>query len=228
MNMRSRWKMLSSGAFCSTFWPSSVVTENLPAAALTHPGGDEPSAYESNVSVHGSGCTMRARASPLVAPAAALMVPACATGSAATVNVPSATVPFSPCSDHVAAVSSRRNRPFASKSLACSLTVCPGFSTISVGVTCTYAGAPSPFSAGASTAHPVVVFTALGPMAYTASLDTKKIRPRETAAPPSTGSGVPSSCCALFVLIGSWTSLSTSALSACGRRMKNFPLSVPT
>ena len=67
-----------------------------------------------------------------------------------------------------------------------------------------------------------------GPMAYTASLDTKNTRPRETAAPASMGSGVPSACCTLFVLTGSSTSLSVSALSAPGRTMNTLPPSVPT
>jgi hypothetical protein len=44
MNARSRLKMVLSGAFCSTFCPSSVVTENLPAVALIQPGGTAPSA----------------------------------------------------------------------------------------------------------------------------------------------------------------------------------------
>ena len=44
MNARTRLKMVSSGAFCSTFWPSSVATESLPAAAFTQPGGTAPSA----------------------------------------------------------------------------------------------------------------------------------------------------------------------------------------
>src|SRR6267143_5766614 len=192
--------MLSSGAFCSTFCPSSVATENFPAVAFTHPGGTAPSAYDSNVSVHGSGCTTRARASPDIAPAVALIVPACSTGSLATVNDPLATLPLSPCSVQVASGSSRRNRPFASNSRACSFTVWPGFSTISVGATCTYAGDPSAFSAGASTARPVTGFAVFGPIAYTASLDTKNTRPCDTAAPPRIGSGVPSSCCALLLL----------------------------
>src|SRR6266513_2381277 len=103
MNVRSRLKIVLSGAFCSTFPPSTVVTENFPATALIQPGGTAPSAYDSNVSVHGSGCTTRARASPLSAPAVALIVPACSIGSPATENDPSATVPFSPCSDQAAA-----------------------------------------------------------------------------------------------------------------------------
>jgi len=85
---------------------------------LIQPGGTALSAYDSNVSVQGSGWTTRARASPLIVPTVALIVPACSTGSLATVKVPSLTVPFNPWSDHVAAGSSRRKRPFASKSFA--------------------------------------------------------------------------------------------------------------
>src|SRR3989442_4579481 len=220
--------MLSSGAYCRPVGPWGVAADNCPAVDFDQPGGTAPSAYESNGWVQGSGCTTRARASPEIAPAVALMVPACSTGSLATVNDPLATLPLSPCSVQVASGSSRRNRPFASNSRACSCTVWPGFSTISVGVTCTYAGAPSPFSAGASTARPVTGFAVFGPIAYTASLDTKNTRPCDTAAPPRIGSGVPSSCCALFLLRGSSTTLRTSARSACGRRMQNLPLSVPT
>ena len=39
-----RLKIVLSGAFCSTFWPSSVVIENLPAVALIQPGGTAASA----------------------------------------------------------------------------------------------------------------------------------------------------------------------------------------
>jgi hypothetical protein len=42
--------MVSVGAFCSTFCPSSVVTDTRPAAAFTHPAGTALSAYDSNVS----------------------------------------------------------------------------------------------------------------------------------------------------------------------------------
>ena len=55
MNARTLLKIVLSGAFCSTFCPSSVVTANLPATALIQPGGTAPSAYDSNVSFHGSG-----------------------------------------------------------------------------------------------------------------------------------------------------------------------------
>jgi len=66
-------------------------------------------------------------------------------------------------------------------------------------------------------------------LAYTAPVDTKKTRPRDTAAPPNTGSGIPTDWPALSSrLFGSSTSLSTSARSASGRTMKNLPLSVPT
>ena len=75
MNARMRLKIVSSGAFCSTFWPSSVVTEILPATALTQPAGTAPSAYASNVSFHGSGRTMRARAWPVRPPTVALIRP---------------------------------------------------------------------------------------------------------------------------------------------------------
>ncbi len=93
-----RLKIVSSGAFCSTFWPSSVATENLPATALTQPGGTAPSAYASNVSVHGSGRTTRARASPVKRADGRLdRARPARPDRAATVNVPSATVPFSPC-----------------------------------------------------------------------------------------------------------------------------------
>ena len=54
------------------------------------------------------------------------------------------------------------------------------------------------------------------------------MRPRETAAPPRICSGVPSDPQQLFVLSGSSTSLRISPRSACGRTMKNLPLSVPT
>jgi hypothetical protein len=165
MKARTRLKMVLSGAFWSTFCPSSVVTENLPAVAFTHPGGTAASAYESNVSFHGSGWATRALASPVRPPAVALMSPACSRGWPAIVNMPAFTVPVSPCSDHDAAGSSRRNRPLASNSLACSVTVCPGLSTISVGDTCRYVGAPSPFSAGWSTALPVTGFGVRGPIA---------------------------------------------------------------
>ena len=53
MNARTRLKIVLSGAFCSTFCPSSVVTENLPATALIQPGGTAASGYDSKVSVHG-------------------------------------------------------------------------------------------------------------------------------------------------------------------------------
>jgi hypothetical protein len=76
---------------------------------------------------------------------------------------------------------------------------------------------------------PVVALGAFGPIAYTPPVDTKNTRPREIAAPPNTGSGIPTDCPALSSrLFGSSTSLSTSALSASGRTMKNLPLSVPT
>src|ERR1043166_1513136 len=227
MNIRILLNSVSSGAFCSTFCPSSVTTENFPAAILTHPGGAAPSAYESNVSFQGSCGATRALAAPVRLPTVALIDPACKPGSLDTVNAPSSTVPFKPSSDHVA-FSTRRNRPLSSKSLACSFRVWPGFNTISVGSTCTHAGAPSPFSTGSSTAKPRNVVSFLGPTAYTASLETKKTLPCETAAPPRICSGVPSELQQLYLLIGISTSLSTSHLSACGLRMKNFPLSVPT
>ena len=40
MNTRARLKIVSSGAFCNTFCPSSVATETAPAVAFTHPGWD--------------------------------------------------------------------------------------------------------------------------------------------------------------------------------------------
>jgi hypothetical protein len=45
------------------------------------------------------------------------------------------------------------------------VTVCPGFKTSSVGLTCTSTGAPSPFSTCGGTATPVVALAAFGPMA---------------------------------------------------------------
>ena len=65
-------------------------------------------------------------------------------------------------------------------------------------------------------------------MAYTASLETKKIRPREMAAPPRICSGVPSDPQQLSRLLGSVTWLRISPLVGPGRTMKNVPLSVPT
>ncbi len=116
----------------------------------------------------------------------------------------------------------------SSNSRALSCTFWPGVSTSSVGVTCTCAGAPVPTSAGVFTARPVGVVARRAPMAYTASLDTKKMRPRETAAPASTCSGVPSEPQQLATLFGSSTALRIVPLSAPGRTMKNLPPSVPT
>ncbi len=61
-----------------------------------------------------------------------------------------------------------------------------------------------------------------------ASLDMKKMRPREIAALPRTCSGVPSDPQQLLVLFGSSTLLRISPLSAPGLTMKNEPPSVPT
>ena len=145
--------------------------------------------------------------------------------SLATVNAPFATVPFSPSSAQVAAVSSRRKRPLSSNSRARSFTVCPGSSTSSVGVTCRCAGAPcAGLALASSTASPVTALACFEPIAYTASLDTKKMRPRETAAPARICSGVPSEPQQLLTLFGSSTSLSISPRSACGRMMKKRPV----
>ena len=144
-------------------------------------------------------------------------------------NEPSATVPFNPWSDHVAAVSSRRKRPFASNSRARSFTVWPGFSTSSVGDTCTKAASPSPFSAGASTAVPVSVFAAFGPIAYTASLETKKMRPRDTAAPRE--NRLRRAFLLLRAVLAHRQLHFAQDLARDprdGRTMKNLPLSVPT
>ena len=84
--MRPRWKIVSSGSFCSTFCPSSVATTRRPGTVFAQPGGIAPSAYESKFSVHGSGCATRARASPVSPPTVALMTPACWIGLLATVN----------------------------------------------------------------------------------------------------------------------------------------------
>ena len=104
-----------------------------------------------------------------------------------------------------------------------------GANPSSVGDTCTYAGGTFPDDGQlVFAAQPVSVFRCLGPIAYTASVVAKKMRPREMAAPPKTCSAVPSDPPMLFLLIGSSTSLRISARSGCGRTMKNFPLSVPT
>ena len=219
--------MVLVGSFCNTFWPFSEVTEILPITALTHPTGTAPSAYDSKVSFHGSGRTTRALASPVSPANVARITPPCSTGSLAAVNVPSWTVPDSPSSDQ-AALASRRKRPLSSNSLARRFTLCPGVSTNSVGITWRCVGGPSPLCAGSSAAQPVRDFACREPIAYTASLDTKKMRPREMAAPARICSGVPSDPQQLFVLAGSSTALKISARSGCGRMIKNFPPSVPT
>ena len=57
-----RLNSVSSGAFCSTFLPSSVATVILPATAFTQPAGAGPSGIASKFSRHGIGRTTRTRA----------------------------------------------------------------------------------------------------------------------------------------------------------------------
>ena len=79
MKKRPRLNSVFVGGLCSTFWPSSVATVSGPSGepAFTQPAGIAFSGIDSNVSVHGSGRTTRARASPVTVPTVALMRPAC-------------------------------------------------------------------------------------------------------------------------------------------------------
>src|SRR5262249_61289874 len=113
-----------------------VPTAVFAVPTMIQPGGTDPSAIDSNVSVHGSGRTTRARASPAIAPAAALIVPACSTTSGAGVNVPSgATVTFNPAGHQLTPDAGPVKRPCLSNALACSFTGWPGFTTSSVRAT---------------------------------------------------------------------------------------------
>src|SRR5262249_57579111 len=149
-----------------------VPTAVFAVPTMIQPGGRGPSARDSNVSVHGGGRTTRARASPAIAPAAALIVPACSTTSGAGLNVPSgATVPFNPASDQLTPDAGPMRRPCLSNALACSFTGWPGLTTSSVGDTSSHAGSPAPLTAASSTAKPVGFVAVFGPMAYTPPLD---------------------------------------------------------
>ena len=126
-------------------------------------------------------------------------------------NAPFATVPFSPSSDQVAAVSSRRKRPLSSNSRARSFTVWPGVSTSSVGDTCRCAGAPC---AGLRRLVDGEPGDGLAPAASRSRRPRRSTRRRcgraRSAAPPRICSGVPSEPQQLFVLFGSSTSLRIS------------------
>ena len=180
---------------------------------MTQPGGTAPSAYDSNVSVHGSGWTTRARASPLSAPTVALIVPACSTGSAATVNVPSVDRAFQPLERprragllaQEAALARRTAARAASPSVRASA---PARSATPARTPARRRLSPP----AASTAEPVDGLRASSVRwRRRASLETKKMRPRDTAAPAENRLGRalrPAGRCLL--LSGSSTSLSTS------------------
>ena len=67
--------------------------DTLPATAFTHPAGTAPSAYESNVSFHGSGRTTRTRGSPVRLDTALMTPVPLLPDPAATVNMAAAECP---------------------------------------------------------------------------------------------------------------------------------------
>jgi hypothetical protein len=126
---------------------------------MIQPGGELPGAIDSKSSVHGSGRATRARASPEIAPAVALMTPACSKAPSGV------TVPLRPASVQVTPAAGPSSRPCLSNVRAFSFTACPGLSTSSVGDTCSHAGSPWPAIAGSLTVRPVGRVAAFGPIA---------------------------------------------------------------
>ena len=128
-----RLNIVLSGGFLQDLLAVERDDCSLPAMALTHPGGTAPSAYESKVSFQGSGGTTRAlrfAGDPANGrfDQSGLLDRVAGDGERCR-RPPSPSVLRATRSP----LSSRRKRPCASNSRARNFTVCPGFTTSSVG-----------------------------------------------------------------------------------------------
>ena len=137
--------------------------------------------------------TTRARASPVSAPTVALISPGLFDRIAATVNdAVGRPCPSAPASDHVGAGSSRRKRPLRVEQPRVQLHGLPGLQhqlgRARPARTPARRRPSPPARRPRSRSAPS---PSSGRSRRRRSLDTKKMRPREIAAPPSIGSGMP-------------------------------------